>query len=160
MWRACVVTAASSATWILSLCLVARRPGPGREFESLERKSGCDSASGQCPGTKALRGLPGACRHRHLRYLARMDVGAQTENLFLGTVDHFELERRAGVIVPDFDRVDPMPMRAFAARQQKENRGGGGAAVNLPWVAEGFAIVPALRVWLESERAYHFGSGG
>src|SRR5262249_12035012 len=89
-----------------------------------------------------------------------MDAGAQAEDLFLGTIDHFELERRARVIVPDFDRVDPVPARALAARQQKENRSGSRAAFNLPRVAKGFAIVPALRVRLESERAYYFGRSG
>jgi hypothetical protein len=79
-----------------------------------------------------------------------MDVGAQAEDLFLGSVDHFELQWRAGVIVPDFDRVDPVPMRALAARQQKKNRGGSRAAFNLPRIAECFAIMPALRIISEA----------
>jgi hypothetical protein len=33
-------------------------------------------------------------------------------------------QRVARVIVPDFDRIDPMPVRAFAARQQEIDRGG------------------------------------
>jgi hypothetical protein len=66
-----------------------------------------------------------------------MNVGAQAEDLFLRTIDHFELEGRARVIVPDFDRVDRVPVRALTARQEKENRGGSRAAFNLPRVAEG-----------------------
>src|ERR1035441_9323951 len=59
-----------------------------------------------------------------------MDVGAEPDDLLFGAVHHFELEGRASVVVPDFDRVDAVPVRAFAARQQEINRRGGGAAVD------------------------------
>ena len=61
-----------------------------------------------------------------------MDIGTQPEDLFLGSIDHFELKGRARVVVPNLDRVDPVPMRALPTRQQKEDRGGSRAALNLP----------------------------
>jgi hypothetical protein len=75
-----------------------------------------------------------------------MDIGAEPNNLLFGAVHYFELERRAGVVAPDFDRIDAVPVRAFAARQQEINRRGGGAAVNDTRIAERLAIMPALGV--------------
>ena len=75
-----------------------------------------------------------------------MDIGAEPNNLLFGAVHYFELERRAGVVVPDFDRIDAVPVRAFAARQQEINRRGGGAAVNDTRIAERLALMPALGV--------------
>ena len=89
-----------------------------------------------------------------------MDVGAEPDDLFFGAVDDFELERRAGVIVPDLDRVDAVPVRALAARQQELDRGGGGAAVDVARVAKGLAIVPAFGVRLEIELGDDVGGGG
>ena len=72
---------------------------------------------------------------------------------FARTIDYRQCQRRAAVIVPDLDRVDAVPVRALAARQQKQDRGRGGAAVDHTGIAEGLAIVPAFRMRLEIERA-------
>ena len=82
-----------------------------------------------------------------------MDIGAEPDDLLFGAVHNFKLERRAGVIMPDLDRVDAVPARAFAACQQEINRRRGGAAVNDTRIAEGLAIMPALGVRRERERA-------
>ncbi len=76
-----------------------------------------------------------------------------------GAVDDFELERRAGVIVPDLDGVDAVPVRALAARQQEIDRGRGGAAVDHAGIAEGLAVVAAFGMRLEIERADDVGGG-
>jgi hypothetical protein len=63
-----------------------------------------------------------------------------------------ELERRAGVIVPAFGRVDLVPMRALAAREQIVDRGRDRArTVHPARVAEGLAIMSALGMRLEIE---------
>jgi hypothetical protein len=46
--------------------------------------------------------------------------------------------------VPDLDGVDAVPVRALAARQQEQDRGRDGAAVDLARIAEGLAVVTAL----------------
>src|SRR5208283_1939441 len=98
-------------------------------------------------------------RHRELRNFAGMDVGAEPHDLLFGAVHHFELERCAGVIMPDLDGIDAMPVRAFAARQQEIDRGGGGAAVDHARVAERLAVVAALGVRRERERTDDIGGG-
>src|SRR5262249_3341110 len=140
MWRACAVTAASSANDSYRRVWLRGDQSPGAISNPSNEKPGATVQPVNVQGPR----LSAACP-RPLRALARRDASSLSG---------------APVIVPDFDRVDPVPVRALAARQQKENRGGSRAAFNLPRVAKGFAIVPALRVRLESERAYYFGSSG
>ena len=89
-----------------------------------------------------------------------MDIGAEPEHFFLGAVNQRQFQRRAGVVVPDLHRVDAVPMRSFAVRQQIQDRGRGRAAVDLPRIAEGFAVMAAFRMRLELKRADHVGGGG
>jgi len=52
------------------------------------------------------------------------------------------------------DRIDAVPVRTLAARQQKVDRGrGGAAAIHGARVAEGLAKVPALGMRLELQQA-------
>src|SRR5580658_6002605 len=55
--------------------------------------------------------------------------------------------------MPDFDRIDPVPMRAFAARQQKIDRGRCRApALDLARVAKHLAEMAALRMRFQIEQ--------
>src|SRR5258708_18592778 len=55
--------------------------------------------------------------------------------------------------MPDFDRIDPVPVGAFAARQQEINCGRRGATVlHLPRVAERFAEMATLRMRFQIEQ--------
>jgi len=51
--------------------------------------------------------------------------------------------------MPDFGRIDPMPMRAFAFLQQKIDRGGMRTFFLERRVAQGLAEMPALGMRLE-----------
>ena len=98
-----------------------------RYFEALETETRRDGTADQGPvaqrpaacqaraGTTACGASPAECRRRAGR-------------LPLSTVDA-RFQRRARMPVPDLDGVDAMPVRASPARQQKENRGRGGAAL-------------------------------
>src|ERR1700748_1108453 len=101
------------------------RPVVGGYFEALELEPGRDGAADQRPLTKTLRRLPGVGRHYRLRPLAGAEIGAQREafDRAVGVERDLELERGAGVIVPGLDRIDLVPMRALAARQQVIHRG-------------------------------------
>jgi hypothetical protein len=44
-----------------------------------------------------------------------MNVRSEPDDRFLDAVDDLEFERRARVVMPDLDRVDAVPVRAFAA---------------------------------------------
>ena len=68
-----------------------------------------------------------------------------------------ERQRRAGVKMPDLHRVDAMPMRALAAREQEIDRGRGRAAVDHAGIAEGLAEMPAFGMRLEIKEADHVG---
>jgi len=59
-----------------------------------------------------------------LRALAGGEIAAEHDALAAARRRNFELERRARVPMPDLDRVDAMPVRTLAARQQKIDRGG------------------------------------
>ena len=71
----------------------------------------------------------------------------------------FHLGATLGEKVPDFDCVDAMPVRTLAARQQEQNGGGGGPTFDLPGIAKSFAVMAALRMRLELERADYLGGG-
>src|SRR5581483_3633644 len=133
-------------------------PPAGRgEFEIIELEAGRHGAADQSPVAQRFRGLPGARRDRELRHLVGVNVGAQRHDLLLGAVDHFELERAAGVIVPDLDGVDAVPVRALAAGQQEQDGGRSGAAVMAARVAEGLAVMPAFGMRLEPQLADDIG---
>src|SRR5206468_1416944 len=78
----------------------------------------------------------------------------------LGVRRNFKLERRAGVIVKDLDRIDLVPVRAFAARE-KEIDGGRCRApsVDRARIAKRLAIMSAFRMGREVKQAHHLGGG-
>ena len=66
-----------------------------------------------------------ACaRHDRLRQFAGGEIGAEPDAALAAVIGDLQGQRAAGVIVPDLDRVDAMPVRALAARQQEIDRGG------------------------------------
>src|SRR5689334_16418269 len=99
--------------------LIGGRPARRGQFESVKRKSGRNSTSGERPVAEAFGRLPGARGYRHLRHLAGMNVGTKSENLFLGAVDDLELERSASVIMPNLHCVDAVPVRSVPACKQE-----------------------------------------
>ena len=100
-------------------------------------------------------------RNDALRALAGGKVIAKHEALARsGHRRDFELKRRAGMPVPDFDRIDPVPMRALAARQEKIDRGRDGtSAVHRFAISKSLAVVPAFRMWLEIQKPDDLGGG-
>src|SRR5262249_27414147 len=72
-----------------------------------------------------------------------------------------ELERCPRVVEPSLDRIDLVPVRALAAREQKIGHGRGRArAIHLTGVAERFAKMSAFGMRLEVEQADQLGGGG
>ena len=101
----------------------ARRPTLWRQLELRKLESGRNGAADQCPVAAALGCLPGVRRHDRLRHFAGREVGAELYAALAAVISDLQRQRRAGVIVPDLDGVDAMPVRALAARQQEINRG-------------------------------------
>jgi hypothetical protein len=74
----------------------------------------------------------------------------------LRCIRNFELERRAGVPVPDFERVDAMPVRVLAAGKQEVDDGRRRAlSFHFSHIAEGLAKMPALGMRLKIEEPDH-----
>src|SRR5262245_43297491 len=86
----------------------ARCPAFGRELKARELESGRDRAADQRPIAEGFRRLPGMRRHHRLRAFAGGEVASENDALggAVVTCSKLELERTAGVIVPDFGRVD------------------------------------------------------
>jgi biopolymer transport protein ExbB len=80
--------------------------------------------------------------------------GAELHAALSVLIGDLQDQRVAGVIVPDFDRIDAMPVRAFAACQQEIDRGGARTSAG---VAKGLAIVPAFRMRLQFEPRNNLG---
>src|SRR5262249_38766695 len=111
---------------------------------------------------QAARGLPDVSRHDRLRALAGEEIGAQRHALdrALRAGGDLEPQRRAGVIMPDLDGIDLVPMGALAMREQEIDRGRSRTrAAHRSRVAEGLAIVSALGMRLELEQSNHLGGG-
>jgi len=90
-------------------------------------------------------------RHDNLRPLAA-DKSAAERYAFgaFRLAGYFQRQRRARVPMPDFDRVNAMPVRAFSGCEQKINCGRCRAiTVDLSRVAKNFAKMTAFRMRLE-----------
>jgi hypothetical protein len=61
--------------------------------------------------------------HDGLRPFARGEIAAERDAFAAPPFRDFKFERRPGIPVPNLDGVDPVPVRAFAARQQKIDGG-------------------------------------
>ena len=99
---------------------LARRPVLRRHLERCKVKSRRDRAAHQCPRAEAFGSLPVVGRHDALRPLAHRDVGAELHaaDRAAGS-SHLQHQRRTRVVVPDLGRIDAMPVRSLALRQQE-----------------------------------------
>src|ERR1700722_1459262 len=143
---------------------IRRRQLEGGEFETRHHR-----AADQRPVAARDRRLPGVRRNDALRALAGREIAAEHDALAAARRRNFELERRARVPMPDLDRVDAMPVRTLAARQQKIDRGGrrtGDADAALPRergrqrerdIAKGLPVMPAFRMRLQIQDPDHIG---
>ena len=137
------------------------RPVLRRHLERCKLKSRRDRAAHQCPRAEAFGSLPVAGRHDTLRPLAHRDVRADLHAADRAAGSrHLQHQRRTRVVVPDLGRIDAMPVRSLALRQQEIDRGGSGAAVRIgARVAKRLAEMPAFRMRLQIEQADHVGGG-
>jgi hypothetical protein len=100
-------------------------------------------------------------RHDRLRPFAGGKIAAEHHALDrLRSIRNFKLERRAGVPVPDFERVDPMPVRVLAASEQEVDDGRCRAlSFHFSQIAESLAKIPALGMRLKIEEPDHIAGG-
>ncbi len=126
-------------------------------------ESGRDGAADQRPVASAFGGLPRMSRNDRLRLLVRRQVGAKSDHALTIVVSDPQRQRFAGVVVPDLDRIDAVPVRALALCQQEvDRRRGRASAINNSRIAKCFAIVPAFGMRLQPEARDDFvgGEGG
>src|SRR5258708_33271145 len=109
--------------------LAIRRPILWRYLERRKIKTGCDRAAPQRPVTGAFGSLPCLYRDNGLRHFARSEIGTEPDAAPAAIVCDLQAQRVACVIMPDFDRIDAMPVRALAPRQQEMDRRGQRTAV-------------------------------
>src|SRR5690606_23342209 len=122
-----------------------RPPILRRQFKALELKSRRDCAADQRPCAEALRRLPRAGRHDRLWRLPGPEIDSEPECPLAALPRDPQPQRCAGMKMPDFGRVDVMPVRAFAGLQQKIDSSGAGASVRPGGIAECLAKMSALR---------------
>src|SRR4029453_2838713 len=97
-----------------------RLPTLRRQFELRKFESGSNRAADQGPVAGALGGLPRARGHDRLRPFVASHVGAEPDRVpGAALMGDLQDQRRAGVVVPDLDRIDTVPVRALSARQQE-----------------------------------------
>src|SRR3977135_3148959 len=99
-----------------------REPIRFGQFEFCEIKPRCNRASDQCPVAATLGSLPRLSGHNRLRYVACDEIRTQPDAALAAVIGNLQGQRAAGVIMPDLDRIDAMPMRALAACQQEIDR--------------------------------------
>src|SRR5262245_53783855 len=100
-----------------------RLPPLRRELEFRELECRRHDATDQCPVAIAFCRLPGMRRNDCLRHFTGTEIGTQRHAARPIVVDDLQRQRRTRVIMPALHRVDAMPMRAIAARQQEIDRG-------------------------------------
>ena len=135
-------------------------PAGRRELECGKVETGCHGAAGQAPFPEALRRLPAIGRHDRLRALARCEIGSERDALdrALRSCSDLEHERGTGMVVPDLDGIDLVPMRALAAREQEIDRGRcRSAIVQRSSIPEGLAKMSAFGMRQQFQQTDHFG---
>ncbi len=140
-------------------CRYGDHPG-GANSKPLKSKPGATVQPQSVQSPSDCGRLPGLSRHDGLRLFAGREIGAERQALDTSRLGgDFERKRRAGVPMPDLDRIDAVPVRALAASEQKIDRGRSSAAVALPARRESFAEMPALRMRLKVEQPDHIERG-
>jgi hypothetical protein len=139
-----------------------RRPILGSKLKAGELETRRDRAAAERPLAKACGGLPGAGANDRLRPFACREIRPERDALdwrpFL--LGDLEQQRRARIVVPDLGCIDPMPVRALVARQQKIDRRRRRAAARYgAVVTKRFAKMPALRMRLECKQVDHVSGG-
>src|SRR5690625_5041387 len=123
------------------------------QFETLEVEGRRDGAAGQRPGPETARALPDPLRHQQLRTLTFPQVRAETPGLHrIPVMGQGQLEGRAGVVVPDFRRIDPVPVTDLAGGEQVEDRGARAALAFPGLVSPGLPVPAALRMGLQLQQ--------
>src|SRR5437899_1426619 len=127
-----------------------RLPTLRRQFEFRKLESRSNRASDQGPIAVALGRLPRMRWNDRLRRFAGCQIRAELHAALPAIVSNLQRQRGACVIMPDLHRVDAMPVRAFAVRQQEIDRGRSRASIGVhALVAKRFAIMAAFRMRLE-----------
>src|SRR4051794_1914894 len=156
----CVVGTPSGAHLRDSMALPTLRRLPifRRQFKSRKIETGRDGASGQRPVAVTFGGLPCLCGHSGLRHFAGGKMGSEYNDALAFAIGNLKRQRTARVIMPDFYRVDAVPVRALAARQQEIDRGRKRASIRIEArVAKSFAKMSALGMRLERKPRDDFG---
>ena len=110
----------------------ARNPIWWCEFESGEIESGCHDASDQRPCAKRSRGLRPPCRHNGLQCIAAQNVAAESCLSYdVVRVSYFQQQWPAGLMDPNFIRINAVPVGARTCWHQKEWRSRLGDRPNL-----------------------------
>src|ERR1700754_430098 len=137
-----------------------RRPAFRRKLELRKIETRCDGASNQRPVAVAFGGLPNACGYDGLWHFAGGKIRAESNAMMAAVIRNQQRQRTSRVIMPDLDRIDAVPMRAFAARQQEIDRGGNGASVRIKTrIAKSLAKMPAFGMRLELKPRDDVGGG-
>jgi hypothetical protein len=102
--------------------LTAREPIGLGQFEFCKVKARRHGASDQRPVAGGFGSLPGVRRDDGLRHFARGEIGAEPDGALVPVIGNLQAQRVARVVMPGLDRIDAVPMRALAARQQEKDR--------------------------------------
>src|SRR3954467_4602306 len=98
--------------------LVRRLPSLRRYLEPRKIKTGCDRAARQRPVAGAFGSLPRVYGNDGLRHVACGEGGTEPNAALAAIVGNLQAQGVACVIMPDLHRIDAVPVRAFAPRQQ------------------------------------------
>ena len=129
-------------------------PPRRRKLEAREAETRRNGAADQRPLAERLRRLPRAGRYHALRPFALRKVRTETDRLYRCAIrGDPQQKRRAGMEMPDLDRVDTMPVRPLTCLQQEVDRGRTRASVRTCRIPERLMEMSALRMRCEPEQA-------
>src|SRR5262245_10952582 len=149
-WYDCCYKAADGAqSFGASSKPLKSNPGATVQLTSVHSPRLC-AACQACAGTIACGRSPATRSAPSVRHATGPFASAAISSL-----------RRARVVEASRDRIDLVPVRALAAREQKQrHRGRRASAVHLTGIAERFAKMSAFGMRLEVEQADQLGGGG
>ena len=96
-----------------------------RHLETAEGETRRDGATDERPGAERARLLPMVRRDDRLRGFTSDEIGTEPQRVWVSRRigSQSQLQRRAGVPVPDLHGVDPMPAGDLARPQKEIDRG-------------------------------------
>lgn len=116
-------------------------------------EGGADCAANQCVVACGFGGLPVVGRDDQLWLFAIQDIGA--EGVILGGAfvrfREAQDQGRARIVVPDFGRIDAMPVAGFARFEQEIDAGSSGACAVCAIRDPCLAVIAAFGVGLQGE---------